>query len=100
MLGVVPAALMGGQGTIWLLGTDDVFNHGRALLTLAPPVIADWLGTFTRLDNIIAVENHRAIRLLERWGATVSDEVQMHGGVEFVPFRFERAAIQDCSIAA
>jgi len=94
MLGVVPAALMGGKGIIWMLGTDEVFRNGRALLTLAPPVLNYWLETFSVLENIVAVENTAAIRCLRRWGFKIGDRQQVHSGVAFVPFRLERAAIQ------
>jgi hypothetical protein len=100
MLGVVPVDLLSGRGVVWMLGTEDVYRHGRALLTLCPLVIGDWLETFRLLDNIISADNHRAIRLLKRLGFTVSDEAQAHGGVEFVSFRIERAAIQEQRLVA
>lgn len=100
MLGVVPVDLLAGRGTIWMLGTERVFRHGRALLTLCPLVIGDWLGTFQTLDNIISTDNHRAIRLLKRLGFTISEKVETHGGVEFVGFRIERAAIQERRLVA
>lgn len=100
MLGVVPSALLGGKGTVWMLGVEDVFRHGRQLVAQGPGIIADWLGTFRELGNIISVENAAAIRLLERWGFAIGGRVEVHRGVEFVPFRIERAAIQERSLAA
>ncbi len=91
MLGVVPAALIGGKGTVWMLGTEEVYQQGRALLTNAPIVFNDWLGTFTRLENVIMVENRRAIRLLKRWGYQFGEAEQIHGGERFVPFWMQRA---------
>lgn len=91
MLGVVPASLLSGTALIWMLGTDRVFRHGRGLLTIAPPVLAEWLTTFSVMENLVAVCNHVAIRLLTRWGAIVGGEVQTIGDVAFIPFRFERS---------
>lgn len=99
MLGVVPIDLMNGRGTVWMLGTERVFRHGRALLGFGPIVLADWLTTFTTLDNIISADNHRAIRVLRRWGFDISDRPQVHGGVTFLPFRMERA-IQERQLVA
>jgi hypothetical protein len=94
MLGVVSRGLISRRGLIWLLGTDEVYRNGRALLTIGPRVIAYWLETFETMENVVSVKNERAIRLLVRWGAHVGGAVQEHGGVSFVPFRFDRGAIQ------
>lgn len=91
MLGCVAESLIEGRGILWMLGTDAVFRNGRGLLTIAPPVLAEWQAIFPVMGNLIAVCNHCAIRLLIRWGATVGGEVQTIGGVEFIPFRFERS---------
>lgn len=89
MLGVASTSLITGKGVPWLLGTDRVYTQGRALLTLGPIVIAEMMKIFTTLDNVVAVRNVRAIRLLRRWGFQVSDQVQLYRGIEFVPFRME-----------
>lgn len=100
MLGVVPEAILGGVGRIWLLGTDKVFANPRALLGLAPPVLAYWFETFARLENIISTENEPALRLLRKWGFTIDDKPEMRGGIEFVRFWRERAAIQALPLVA
>jgi hypothetical protein len=51
------------------------------------------------MENIVALENVKAIALLKRWGAEVGGEPVRHRGVEFVPFVF-RAAIQGQQRAA
>jgi hypothetical protein len=100
MLGVVPTAVLGGRGTVWMLGTERVFQNGRALLQLGPLVLADWLDQFGRLENIISADNDRAIRLLRKWGFTIGEAEQVFSGVRFVPFWLERAAIQCARLAA
>jgi hypothetical protein len=93
MLGVQAASLMGGQGVPWLLGTDEVYRHGRALMRLGPLLIGHWLRDFRVLENVVASRNAKAIRLLQRWGFAIGDGVQNHRGVDFVPFRLERPAV-------
>lgn len=92
MLGVCPVGLLSGRGTPWLLGTDAVFDHARALIDLGPKVIGWWREEFSELSNVVSSENTKAIRLLRYWGAEVGSETQMIGGAEFVPFRW--SAIQ------
>jgi hypothetical protein len=94
MLGVVATGLMTGSGVAWLLGSEDVFDCPRNLIVDGRRIIGSWLETFTALENLVAKDNDNAIRLLKRWGASIGDEVETHGGLEFVRFRFERSAIQ------
>lgn len=94
MLGVVPDSLLGGTGTAWMLGTDEIFAQGRALLTYGPLVIGMWLERFEELGNIVSVENDAAIRLLRRWGAEIGETPVTYRGVDFLPFVIRRAAIQ------
>lgn len=100
MLGVVATGMMTGNGVPWLLGSDEVFNYPRDLLVFGRRTIGEWLETFSDLENLVARENDRAIRLLRKWGASIGEEGEMHGGLEFVRFRFERSAIQGLRIAA
>lgn len=100
MMGVVPVDLVAGRGIVWLLGTEAIYRHGRELVALGPTIIGRWLEIFTVLENAVSIENGRAIRLLRRWGFTVGTDVSDYGGVPFVPFRLERAAIQASRLAA
>lgn len=100
MMGVVSTGLISRRGLVWFLGTDEVYRHGRALLRLGPRVIAYWLETFDVLENVVSTKNERAIRLLTKWGAHIGGEVSEHRGIGFVPFRFERNAIQGKKTAA
>lgn len=99
MFGVCALGLLAGRGTPWLLGTERVFDCGRDLLVSGPKIIAWWHETFDVMENIVAVENVKAIALLKRWDAEVGGETQVHRGVGFMPFVF-RAAIQGQAAAA
>ena len=91
MIGVGAENMLAGKGTIWMLGTEDVYNSGKALLTYGPKLIEMWLTRFTVLENIISIDNHRGINLLQRLGFTIDiTDVRTHGGVEFIPFWIER----------
>lgn len=99
MLGVVPDSLLGGRATVWMLGTEEAYAQGRALVTYGPLMLDMWLGKFDELANIVSSGNERAIRLLRRWGFAFGGPVT-HRGVEFLPFALRRAAIQEESLAA
>lgn len=92
MMGVVPEDLMAGRGTVWMLGSDAIYDHGRDLLIAGPVILAAWLRAFRRLENIVAVENDRAIRLLRHWGFTIGEDIETHSGVTFLPFFIERSS--------
>jgi hypothetical protein len=88
MMGVSTTDLLNGIGSPWFLGTDDVFRYGKDLLSRGPGIIAGWHETFPLMENLVSTDNHRAIRMLKAWGACVGGKAAIHGGVEFVPFRF------------
>jgi hypothetical protein len=100
MLGVVATGLATGRAVPWLLGSEEVFNYPRDLLVLGRRTISVWLETFREMENLVASDNDKAIRLLRKWGAEIGDEPEMHGQVEFVRFTFRRGAIQGLSGAA
>lgn len=90
MLGVVTLSAVEGLGRPWLLGTDEIYRQGRALVTLGPRVIDTMLGRHRELRNLVSAGNTRAIRLMERWGFTVEAQVQAIGGLAFREFRMTR----------
>lgn len=87
MLGLSALNLVEGVGVPWFLGTDAVYKRGRSLLVKGSAVIAHMRQTTPTLVNLISADNHRGIRLLARWGFTVDDAREVHGGVDFLPFR-------------
>jgi hypothetical protein len=89
MFGVVVQSALTGEGLAWMLGTDEVYSHGRQLLTMGPGLIRDLGDSCRRLANIISAGNGKAIRLLKRWGFTVDDDELMVGGMAFRHFHKE-----------
>lgn len=92
MMGLSPLCVLGGMGTPWFLGTDEVYRHGREMIAWGPKIIARFLDAYPHLENNVASCNGKAIRLLRAWGFTVEGEVQSFGGVEFHRFSLSRDA--------
>ena len=90
MFGVVTVSAIEGLGRPWMLGTDEVYSHGRALLAMGPALIAAMLDSTPSLSNLVSAGNARAIRLLGRWGFTIDEERQMIGDTQFRTFWMAR----------
>jgi hypothetical protein len=86
MFGVATVSAIEGLGRPWMLGTDEVYRHGKALLTLGPSLVRQVRDSFPEVRNLVSAGNTRAIRLLGRWGFTLEDDIQMIGGVPFREF--------------
>lgn len=87
MMGLHIMSLLSGSAAPWFLGTNRVFMHPRELLCTGRRILSWWKAEFPHLENIVSVENGRAIRLLKHWGFEVGGREEMHRGVAFVPFR-------------
>lgn len=68
IFGLVPLSLLGGTAAPWLLGTDLVVVHRRALMRRAPPYIAQMLRIYPHLFNWVYMGNGLAVRWLRRAG--------------------------------
>ena len=68
-------------GVPWLLGSEELFNQGKLLLTLPPPYLAKWLGQYKKLQNIVHKDNHRSIRWLRRLGFTIGPAFPVGKGI-------------------
>lgn len=89
MFGLVIESALTGEGVPWFLGTDVVFDHGRALIRMGPRILSRMGDSTRRLANLVSVDNSRAIRLLRHWGFTVDPEHVRVGGVAFRRFELE-----------
>lgn len=68
ILGVTPLSLLDGCGSPWMLGTDLVVAHRRALMTCAPTYIRAMLHAYPHLVNYVHADNDVAVRWLRRAG--------------------------------
>lgn len=89
MFGVAPVSAVEGIGIPFFLGTDTVYGHGRDLLSRGPAVIGLMRESFPVLENVVAAENARAIRLLKHWGFSFGATLEV-GGVPFIRFGMGR----------
>ena len=90
MFGVVVDSALGRKATPWFLGTEEVYRHGREMLSWGPRFLAEMGDSRYTLSNLVSATNGRAIRLLRRWGFTVGEEEVIVRGVPFL--RFEKVA--------
>jgi len=97
MFGVVAVNMLTGVAHPWFLGTDRVFMHPRELLCIGRKVLTCWRDEYPCMENIVAADNDRAIRLLKHWGAEFGGE-ETHRDVTFIRFAFP--AIQALALAA
>ena len=86
MLGVAPISVIDGRGAIWMLATDDAYQGRRLWIKLAPKMIKAMLDEWPRLENLIAVENVKAVRVLKWLGFQFDGEVRYERGVPFRRF--------------
>lgn len=90
MMGIVVTNAIDRCGTPWMLGSDEIYRHPKAMLTLGPRVLAMWCDSSTTLSNLVSVENARSIRFLRRLSFRIGEEVTMVGGVPFLTFTMDR----------
>ncbi len=93
MFGWVVTSALDSEGRPWMLGTDAIYQHGRALLALGPEWLRLMFDSIAHASNVVSADNARAIRLLERWGFVVEQGETMIGGVPFRTFWKERGNV-------
>jgi ribosomal protein S18 acetylase RimI-like enzyme len=90
MFGLVVTSALGGEGRPWMLGSDAIYAHPRAMLRRGPRFLAAMFDATARLSNLVAADNARAIRLLRRWGFTIDTETMMIANTAFRLFHADR----------
>lgn len=89
MLGLVVTNALTGLGSPWLLASDVLYDHGRSMLCFGQMLLHKFSDSTPHLANLVSADNHRAIRLLRRWGFVVEAETIMKGDVAFHHFHGE-----------
>jgi len=90
MFGLVVTNALCGEGSPWMLGSDAIYRHPRIMLRWAPRILTAMFDSTPVLENLVAEDNHRAVRFLKRIGFTIGKEVIMIAGTSFVAFSQER----------
>lgn len=68
IVGVTPLSMLEGRGSPWMLGTDLVVKHRRALMADTPAYIHAMLRAYPHLVNYVHADNAVAVRWLRRAG--------------------------------
>jgi len=86
MFGLVVNSALAGEGAPWMLGTEAIYDHPRAMLRWGPRFVAAMLDSTPALSNLVSVDNARAIRFLRRLGFSIGEDSMMFANTEFVTF--------------
>lgn len=73
ILGATPLSLLDGRGSPWMLGTDLVVKHRRALMADSPAYIRAMLRAYPHLVNWVHADNAVAVRWLRHAGFTLHE---------------------------
>lgn len=57
MFGVTPISVLGGQGSPWLLGSDELCRWPKTFLRRCRPCVAAMLSVYPLLDNLVHDDN-------------------------------------------
>lgn len=91
IFGVAPGSMIGGTGTPWLVGTDDLERYQRTFLRRCGKVVNAMLTVYPYLENYVDARNHTA-RIWLHWLGFTIDEPQPYGikNLPFHRFHMER----------
>lgn len=88
MFGVTPIDILGGVGSPWLLGTDEVKKYANTFLRLNKSYVAKMLELFPYLQNYVDTRNEISIRWLKWLGFKFGPEPIPYGIWNLPFFRF------------
>lgn len=86
MFGLLPLSIISGRAAPWFLATDEVERGARQWVKWGPGFVAAMQADFPRLENVVSVDNRKAIRVLKALGFAVQDEIVILGDVAMVRF--------------
>ena len=93
MFGVVPLDILGGVGSPWLLGTDEIEKHAISFLRLNKQYVKEMLEYFPYLVNFVDARNKMSIQWL-KWLGFKFDSSPIPYGIWNLPFyRFSKEKI-------
>lgn len=91
IFGVAPGSMIGGTGTPWLVGTDDLERYQRTFLRRCRNVVNAMLSVYPYLENYVDERNHVAKAWLHWLGFLLEDAAPFGiEGLNFHRFHLER----------
>lgn len=91
IFGVAPGSMIGGTGTPWLVGTDDLERYQRTFLRRCRNVVNAMLSVYPYLENYVDERNHVAKAWLHWLGFRLEEPAQFGvKGLNFHRFHLER----------
>lgn len=91
IFGVAPGSMIGGTGTPWLVGTDDLERYQRTFLRRCRNVVNAMLSVYPYLENYVDERNHVAKAWLHWLGFRLEDAAPFGiEGLNFHRFHLER----------
>lgn len=92
IFGVAPISMIDGIGSPWMLSTERVYEHPRALVTEARRYLSAMRETYPTLYNFVDARNDKSIRWLKRLGFALQPAAPYGpAGVPFHRFEMGRA---------
>ena len=88
MFGVCPIDILGGVGSPWLLGTDEISRHAKTFLKLNRLYVPKMLELFPRLVNYVDARHETAIRWLKWLGFRFEENPVAYGPFKLPFFGF------------
>lgn len=86
MMGVRTVSAIDQTGVPWFLGTDEVSDCVRDFVKYGPRVLKAMHTHCKYLENYVARENYKALRLLRFLGFEIDEQPYIMGGIEFKRF--------------
>lgn len=86
IFGVVPTNAICDVAAPWMLCTDEARFGARALVAMGPSLIKAMHDHWGHLENMVGAENRRAIRLLQKLGFVVENEIVVIGDLPMRKF--------------
>ncbi|MGA7492372.1 MAG: hypothetical protein WB930_00130 [Syntrophobacteraceae bacterium] len=92
MFGVTPVDILGGIGSPWLLGAEDLPKYAITFLKANKGYVLKMLGLFPYLQNYVDVRNEMSVKWLKWLGFKFDPEPVPYGiwGLRFYRFHMRR----------
>lgn len=85
MFGLQIASALSGKAHPWMLGSDEIYRHPKAMMRGGRAFLARWSDSTPDMSVLVAVQNVRAIRFLRGCGFSNAEGGDLvFAGVEFM----------------